>query len=662
MSSLYLHSGATLNCGLHVCPSKCHQLYDHLKMSCEFLLYSKCTKGHEQSWKCHAKYPAICSTCDKETKFAEKKKREAFALKAKRDAEQLAHAQKLAELESKISLERQTVRDVQLARERENAIGQKEKDLHDATSQAARALGASSAPTTQESVPTDASADGPQPPLTPLPHAELRQASAGETRPPATNSAGLLEQTSLRPFDAIGESPSQKEWQRQKSMEGAANDTIDSIMDMTGLEEVKAQVLRIKDKIDVAKRQNMSFKTERFNIVLLGNPGTGAVEIARKCITEIMYYSGKTTVARHYAKFLASVDVLPGNAFVETTGSRLANDGVPGIKKQIEEILNGGGGTIFVDEAYQLTSEHNFQGSQVLDFLLAEMENNIGTLVFIFAGYTKQMEKFFEHNPGLISRVPYSLQFTDYTDGELLSMLLKLVKAQFSGNMKYDGGDTGLYTRIAVRRLGRGRGRDGFGNARALHNMFARVRERQAERLRMDRRDGRQSDDFLLLKEDLIGPDPSKVMKDSAAWKKLQSLTGLATVKQSIRELYSLIETNYQRELQEKDPIHMSLNRVFLGSPGTGKTTVARLYDQILKDLGILSNGEGMSFRSAPPKYPTHDLTVVEKNPADFIGSFLGQSESNTKAILAATVGKVLIIDEASFGQSAEMTSTENLA
>src|ERR1700692_563708 len=84
---------------------------------------------------------------------------------------------------------------------------------------------------------------------------------------------------------------------------------------------------------------------------------------------------GKTTVARHYAKFLTSLEVLPGNAFIETTGSRLANDGVAGIKKHIEEVVNAGGGTIFVDEAYQLADEHNFQGSQVHDFLLAEMEN-----------------------------------------------------------------------------------------------------------------------------------------------------------------------------------------------------------------------------------------------------------------------------------------------
>ena len=67
-----------------------------------------------------------------------------------------------------------------------------------------------------------------------------------------------------------------------------------------------------------------------------------------------------------------------------------------------------------------------------------------------------------------------------------------------------------------------------------------------------------------------------------------------------------------------------------MGNPGTGKTTVAKLFGMILADLGLLSKGE-----------------IILKNPSDFVGAALGTSESLTRAILTAAEGCVLVIDEA---------------
>jgi hypothetical protein len=353
-------------------------------------------------------------------------------------------------------------------------------------------------------------------------------------------------------------------------------------------------------------------------------------------------------VARHYAKVLTSIKVLSGDGFIETTGSQLAHGGVAEVKNHLKQLENSEGGVYFIDEAYQLAEGHNYGGKTVLDYLLAEIENLTGKVVFVFAGYRKQMEKFFEHNPGFSSRIPYTLHFEDYTDAELLMMLQFQMNQFYKSGIDIEAGVDGLYMRIAVRRLGRGRGRDGFGNARALENMFARIRERQSDRLTRQRKEGLSPDDYHITKEDLIGPNPSEAILTCDSWTQLQQLTGLKSVKDSVSFMIDLIKTNYERELDEKKLIDVSLNRVFLGSPGTGKTTVAKLYGRILRDIGMLSNGEG----KFTPGIKTLcllilNVQVVVKNPSDFIGNVIGQSESNTKAILATTVGKVLIIDEA---------------
>jgi replication-associated recombination protein RarA len=402
------------------------------------------------------------------------------------------------------------------------------------------------------------------------------------------------------------------EWESAKA-NGAANAALDKLMDLIGLESIKDEFLSIQASIDAKIRQGVSLSEERFSCSLLGNPGTG-----------------KTTVARLWGAFLTSTGAIPGDVFKETTGSKLASQGVPGCEKMIEDIKDDGGGVLFIDEAYQLSSGNSPGGKAVLDYLLAEVENLRGKVVFVLAGYDKEMESFFSHNPGLPSRFPITLKFGDYTDDELLRIFQLQIHKKFKGRMQLEDGDDGLYARIVARRIGRGRGRPGFGNARAVENAIDRILKSQAKHIRKAKRAGTEIDELSLTKLDLIGPEPTKALDNCPAWKELNQMIGLVKVKEELKAFRDTVITNYHRELEEEPSIDFSLNRVFMGPPGTGKTTVAKLYGQILAHLGLLSNGE-----------------VVIKNPSDFVGAALGQSEAQTKGILASTVGKVLVIDEA---------------
>ncbi|RSL58636.1 hypothetical protein CEP54_007673 [Fusarium duplospermum] len=265
------------------------------------------------------------------------------------------------------------------------------------------------------------------------------------------------------------------------------------------------------------------------------------------------------------------------------------------------------------------------------------------------------------------------VQLDDYDDDQLRLIFLRLLH---QNRLQVEGGPETPYPRIIAKRVGRGRETAGFGNVHDLRLAFAQTIERQAYRLEKEKaeitpasvdettaksektdpaeatdpsavgsngdqdeqrtthdrnkKQKAQPPDGILTKEDIMGPEPVDIRLGSAAWKELQSMSGLGEVKKAIGALMHRSISNYHRELRGKEPLKASLNRVFLGPPGTGKTTVAKLYGQILAELGLLS---------------TKDMVFT--TPGDYIGQYIGETEARTSAILDSTVGKVLIIDDA---------------
>lgn len=218
----------------------------------------------------------------------------------------------------------------------------------------------------------------------------------------------------------------------------------------------------------------------------------------------------------------------------------------------------------------------------------------------------------------------------DYSDKELLSALARRIHKKFKKKMKVERGIVGLYSRIFVRKIARGRGKKNFKNEVDFEIAFSKVCQRQADRIYREISEGIKPDYFMLTKEDMIGPEPPDIYTRSSAWIELESMIGLENIKEQARALIDQAKLNYDRELKEKEPVQITLNRIIIGPAGTGKTTVAKLYGQILADLGLLSSRE-----------------VVIQNPSDFIGEYLGESEQKTKKILEDARGKTLIIDHA---------------
>ncbi|KAG5192046.1 P-loop containing nucleoside triphosphate hydrolase protein [Tribonema minus] len=404
------------------------------------------------------------------------------------------------------------------------------------------------------------------------------------------------------------------EWERLKlKYEPLKSEAMDELMAMSGMRAIKLRFMTIFVGVALDKRRGYKLTDHLFNVRLEGNPG-----------------SGKTTVARLYARLLQDLRIFRnyGTGIVETSGADLADQGIALLKSQLDTLKEDNGGVLVIDEAYALLSAGvGGQGKQ-------RWTTAATPSLSPSPATTKTWRSSSNKTRGLPSRFPETLTFEDYSDAQLLAIFKGLVAGKRGTRpLQFEPGphpDTGKeqgdrWARVAIARLGRRRGARGFANARAVLILFDKTMQRQTMRLKHNH----DADPYIIERSDLLGeavPDLSK----SAAWQKLQCLVGLESVKRSILNLAELVKTNAALELEGRPLRPVSLNKLFLGNPGTGKTTVARLYARILRDLGLLSKGEAHT-----------------KTASDFIGSVLGESETKTRSILQAAKGSVCVIDEA---------------
>eukprot|EP01063_Lacrimia_lanifica_P020158 TRINITY_DN274_c0_g1_i6.p1 TRINITY_DN274_c0_g1~~TRINITY_DN274_c0_g1_i6.p1 ORF type:complete len:1740 (+),score=450.35 TRINITY_DN274_c0_g1_i6:628-5220(+) len=380
------------------------------------------------------------------------------------------------------------------------------------------------------------------------------------------------------------------------------NAEIRKLSGMVGLVSVKKEVMRIAEglirNLELEAQGSTNLIRRPMHKLFLGNPGTG-----------------KTTVAKIYAKVLCSMGITDKDEVVVRTPQDLKGAVVGEAEATTKGVMQASAGKVLlIDEAYSLGDSDPYYKA-VVDTLVGGLNGSADDpFVLCLAGYKSEMERMLrEVNPGLNRRVQGDspFLFADYDTQELSVILRKEAQDNFADVVSLSRAVAGL----AVEELEKQKKRANFGNYGQVKSMLGRAVEAANSR--------RTAPGVIPLALADFAP---ATQQGASAGPVLEDFPNLCKWRDECR---AAIESLREKG---KDPSSAQggLGFVFLGNPGTGKTTAARLMCDCLQDLGVLGGG-----------------SFVEKSASEMQTGYVGQAGLQTQKMLQEALGGVLFIDEA---------------
>lgn len=385
---------------------------------------------------------------------------------------------------------------------------------------------------------------------------------------------------------------------------------IDSYVGMGFVKDLFKNIrFEVLDTIESKKR---GIKPEQYpdHYIFAGNPGTG-----------------KTTVGKMIGEFYQMMGVLGGSETLFVDASDIIGNHVGDSKNKIVEVMQKAidhNQVLYIDEAYQISD--SAYGNEIIGAMMTKMTENANDFKVIFGMYSNKVEDFLKMNAGLKRRLRI-VNFPDYNPEQLLEIFDRTIKGQGCTITE----EAHERVRLILTHKYNIRGED-FGNAGEVKKMVIDMK-----RLRLERTYGSDNPDIdryeytledipqslLDMVEDQVNP---KSLDD--IMEELNQQIGMSDLKDIIIQKQ---EDILYAQMSGNDTYGINPGYYFfVGNPGTGKTTSAKLFAECLHQLGIVKTN---NFYACTAK--------------DLIGQYVGETDKKTYALLKKSINSVLFIDEA---------------
>ena len=369
-------------------------------------------------------------------------------------------------------------------------------------------------------------------------------------------------------------------------------------------ENVRLEILDAED----CKRRGIKPDSYPDHYIFAGNPGTG-----------------KTTVGKMIGQFYHLMGVMGGAETIFVDASELIGSHVGDSKnKTVEKIQNAidHNSILYIDEAYQITD--SAYSAEIVGAMMTRMTENADDFKMIFGMYSNRVEDFLKMNAGLSRRVRI-VEFPDYNPDQLVRIFDKTIESQGRSIT----GDAHRLIELIMEHKYNTRTED-FGNAGEVKKLVIDMKKLLLKRTALSR----DADKYTYTSEDIPEKELEKI-KDQINPRSFDDIMRELNEQIGLSDLKDVIIRKQEEILYAKKSGGSVYNinpgyYFFVGNPGTGKSTSAKLFAECLYELGIVKSNNFMSCTAK-----------------DLIGQYVGETDKKTYALLQKSINGVLFIDEA---------------